>query len=96
MALAFEFSARRGLLPPAEADRAIRHLSEVGLPVRPQDIPGELPSVDRLIDLMAQDKKIKRGMPTFILVRGIGAAFVDTGVDARDVRVFLDEKLAKQ
>jgi 3-dehydroquinate synthase len=96
MALAFEFSARRGLLPPAEADRAIRHLSEVGLPVRPQDIPGELPSVDRLIDLMAQDKKIKRGMPTFILVRGIGAAFVDTGVDARDVRAFLDEKLAKQ
>jgi 3-dehydroquinate synthase len=45
---------------------------------------------------MAQDKKIKRGMPTFILVRGIGAAFVDTGVDARDVRAFLDEKLAKQ
>ena len=81
MALAFEFSARRGLLPAAEADRAIRHLAEVGLPARPQDIPGELPSVDRLIDLMAQDKKIKRGMPTFILVRGIGAAFVDTGVD---------------
>jgi 3-dehydroquinate synthase len=96
MALAFEFSARRGLLPPAEADRAIGHLAEVGLPARPQDIPGELPAVDRLIDLMAQDKKIKRGMPTFILVRGIGAAFVDTGVDARDVRAFLDEKLAKQ
>jgi len=96
MALAFEFSARRGLLPAAEADRAIRHLAEVGLPARPQDIPGELPSVDRLIDLMAQDKKIKRGMPTFILLRGIGAAFVDTGVDARDVRAFLDEKLAKQ
>ena len=33
MALAFEFSARRGLLPAAEAGRAIRHLSEVGLPV---------------------------------------------------------------
>jgi 3-dehydroquinate synthase len=96
MALAFEFSARRGLLPAAEADRAIRHLAEVGLPARPQDIPGELPSVDRLIDLMAQDKKIKRGMPTFILVRGIGAAFVDTDVDARDVRAFLDEKLAKK
>jgi 3-dehydroquinate synthase len=96
MALAFEFSARRGLLPPAEADRAIGHLAEVGLPARPQDIPGELPAVDRLIDLMAQDKKIKRGMPTFILVRGIGAAFVDIGVDAGDVRAFLDEKLAKQ
>jgi len=96
MALAFEFSARRSLLPAAEAERAIRHLAEVGLPTEPQDIAGELPSVDRLMDLMAQDKKIKRGMPTFILTRGIGAAFVDSGVDAGDVRAFLGEKLAKR
>jgi 3-dehydroquinate synthase len=96
MALAFEFSARRGLLPAAEAARAIRHLAEVGLPTGPKDIPGELPPVDRLMDLMAQDKKIRCGMPTFILVRGIGSAFVDTGVDAGDVRTFLAEKLAKQ
>jgi 3-dehydroquinate synthetase len=96
MALALEFSARRGLLPAADADRAVRHLAEVGLPIRLQDIAGELPPVDRLVDLMAQDKKIKRGTPTFILLRGIGAAFVDTGVDARDVRAFLDQKLAKQ
>jgi 3-dehydroquinate synthase len=96
MALAFEFSARRGLLPAAEAERAIRHLAEVGLPSKPQDIAGELPSLDRLMDLMAQDKKIKRGMPTFILVRGIGDAFVDGGVDAREVRGFLGEKLAKR
>ena len=96
MALAFEFSARRSLLPAAEAERAIRHLAEVGLPTEPQDIAGELPSVDRLMDLMAQDKKIKRGMPTFILARGIGAAFADSGVDARDVRAFLGEKLAQQ
>ena len=96
MGLAFEFSARRGLLPAADAARAIRHLAEVGLPTGPKDISGELPPVDRLMDLMAQDKKIKRGMPTFILVRGIGAAFVDTGVDAGEVRAFLAEKLAAQ
>jgi len=96
MALAFEFSARRGLLPSAEAARAIRHLAEVGLPAGPQEIAGELPSLDRLTDLMAQDKKIKRGTPTFILARGIGSAFVDSSVDAGDVRAFLGEKLAKQ
>jgi len=96
MALAFEFSARRGLLPSAEAARAIRHLAEVGLPAGPQEIAGELPSLDRLMDLMAQDKKIKRGTPTFILARGIGSAFVDSSVDAGDVRAFLGEKLAKQ
>jgi 3-dehydroquinate synthase len=97
MALAFEFSARRqGLLPMAEAKRAIRHLAEVGLPTRLQDIPGPLPSVDQLMDLIAQDKKVKRGMLTFILVRGIGAAFIEAGVDAREVRVFLSEKLAER
>ena len=97
MALAFEFSARRqGLLPMAEAQRAIRHLAEVGLPTRLKDIPGPLPSVDQLMDLIAQDKKVKRGMLTFILVRGIGAAFIEAGVDAREVRVFLSEKLAER
>jgi 3-dehydroquinate synthase len=97
MALAFEFSARRqGLLPMAEAQRAIRHLAEVGLPTRLQDIPGPLPSVDQLMELIAQDKKVKRGMLTFILVRGIGAAFIEAGVDAREVRVFLSEKLAER
>ncbi|MGA8359243.1 MAG: 3-dehydroquinate synthase [Xanthobacteraceae bacterium] len=97
MALAFEFSARRqGLVSKAEAVRATRHLAEVGLPARIQDIPGELPSIDQLMDLIAQDKKVKRGMLTFVLVRGIGAAFVEAGVDAREVRTFLSEKLAER
>ncbi len=95
-ALAFGFSARLGLIAAAEAERAVRHLADVGLPTRPQDIPGGLPSVDRLMDLIAQDKKVKRGMPTFILVRGIGAAFVEAAVDQQDVRAFLSEKLAGQ
>ncbi len=93
-ALAFGFSARQGLIPAAEAARAIQHLADVGLPTTPEDIPGGLPGVDRLMDLIAQDKKVKRGMPTFILVRGIGAAFIENGVDQDDVRAFLSEKLA--
>jgi 3-dehydroquinate synthase len=96
MALAFAFSARQGLLPAAEAERAINHLAEVGLPTGPKDIPGGLPPVDRLMDLMAQDKKVKRGMPTFILARGIGAAFVATGVKQEEVRAFLGERLSRQ
>ncbi len=96
MALAFGFSARLGVISAAEADRAIRHLDQVGLPTRPTDIPGGLPSVDRLMDLIAQDKKVKRGMLTFILVRGIGSAFVESGIDPQDVRAFLSEKLTGQ
>ncbi|MGB7098371.1 MAG: 3-dehydroquinate synthase [Xanthobacteraceae bacterium] len=95
-ALAFGFSARLGVISAAEAERAIRHLDQVGLPTRPTDIPGGLPSVDRLMDLIAQDKKVKRGMLTFILVRGIGSAFVESGVDPQDVRAFLSEKLTGQ
>jgi 3-dehydroquinate synthase len=96
MALAFAFSARQGLMPFAEADRAIRHLAEIGLPTRVKDIPGGLPPVDRLMELIAQDKKVKRGMLTFVLARGVGTAFVESGVDERDVRAFLSEKLAER
>jgi 3-dehydroquinate synthetase len=45
------------------------------------------------MDLIAQDKKVKRGTLTFILVRGIGKAFVARDIDAADVQVFLAEKL---
>jgi 3-dehydroquinate synthase len=96
MTLAFAFSARQGLLPATEAARATRHLAEVGLPTRVKDIRGAIPSIDQLMDLIAQDKKVKRGMLTFILVKGIGSAFVEGGVDAGAVRAFLGEKLAEQ
>ncbi|HEY2134750.1 MAG TPA: 3-dehydroquinate synthase [Xanthobacteraceae bacterium] len=94
MALAFEFSARLGLLPQADAERVVRHLGKVGLPTHISDVPGGVPGVDGLMDLMAQDKKVRRGRLTFILVRAIGAAFVAPDVDAAQVRAFLADKLA--
>ena len=54
------------------------------------------PTLEPLMELMAQDKKVKRGMLTFILVRGIGAAFVEHGVDPAQVLAFLSEKLAER
>jgi 3-dehydroquinate synthetase len=97
MAQAFEFSAsRQGLLPKAEAARAGHHLAAVGLPTRVGDIPGTAPTLDRLMELMGQDKKIKRGQLTLILARGIGAAFIETGVNPIEVRAFLSEKLAER
>jgi 3-dehydroquinate synthase len=94
MALAFEFSVRRGLLPKAEADRVIAHLAAVGLPTHVNAIAGGAPALEVLMNLIAQDKKVKRGRLTFILVRGIGLAFVSDDVDAADVKTFLAEKLA--
>jgi 3-dehydroquinate synthase len=93
MALAFEFSARIGLIGAAEAERARAHLAAVGLPTHLKDIPGGAPGVDELMDLIAQDKKVSRGKLTFILVRGIGQAFIANDVDAAEVRAFLSDKL---
>jgi 3-dehydroquinate synthase len=93
MALAFEFSARRALLPKAEAERAIRHLAAVGLPTHVSDVPGGTPDAEQLMTLIAQDKKVTRGKLTFILARGIGNAFVAPDVEAAEVRAFLAEKL---
>jgi 3-dehydroquinate synthase len=94
MALAFEFSARRGLISGQDAGRVIAHLAAVGLPTHVRAVPGEWPGVDAMMDLISQDKKVQRGRLTFILLRGIGQAFVSRDIDAAEVRGFLAEKLA--
>jgi 3-dehydroquinate synthase len=94
IACAFEFSARLGLLPRAQAERAIRHLAAVGLPTHVRDVPAVKTDADALIALIGQDKKVKRGRLTFILVRGIGASFIAPDVDPAQVRAFLAETLA--
>ena len=91
--LAFEFSARKGLIAANDAKRAAAHLAAVGLPTHIKDVRGGVPGIDALMDLIAQDKKVKRGRLTFILVRGIGQAFVANDVDAAEVRAFLTDKL---
>jgi 3-dehydroquinate synthase len=96
LVLAFEFSARRGLLPGAEAERVARHLAAVGLPTHLSAVAELRPDADQLMNLIAQDKKVQRGRLTFILARGIGKAFVAPDVDAAEVRAFLVEKLAER
>jgi 3-dehydroquinate synthase len=94
--LAFEFSARKGLIKEADAARARSHLAAVGLPTELKEVPGGVPGIGTLMELIAQDKKVKRGKLTFILVRGIGQAFVENDVDAAEVRAFLADRLAQK
>jgi 3-dehydroquinate synthase len=96
MVLAFEFSARLGLLPAATAERVERHVASVGLPTRLATFPGGAPDADRLMELMAQDKKVKRGRLTFILARAIGDSFIAPDIESAEVRAFLVGKLAAQ
>ena len=99
MVLAAEFSAQLGMISQADAARVERHLASVGLPTHLQDIAGfaqeGLADADALMALMAQDKKVKRGKLTFILLEAVGRAVIANDVEPSLVRDFLKAKLAK-
>ncbi len=93
-ALAFELSARLGLLSQETPSRLRAHLRAMGMKTDLSDIPGDLPDADALMALMAQDKKVQDGRLRFILARDIGQAFVADGVDPALVHALLSEALA--
>ncbi len=98
MVLAAQLSAQLGLIGEADVGRIEQHLARVGLPTRLQDIAGfqqeGLADADALMALMAQDKKVKRGRLTFILLEAIGRAVIRSDVEPVVVRDFLARKLA--
>src|ERR1700752_146190 len=100
MVLPAEFSAKLGMISAADAARVERHLAEVGLPTHLQDIAGfaqeGLADADALMALMAQDKKVKRGRLTFILLEAVGRAVIAPDVEPALVRDFLKAKLASK
>ncbi len=97
MVLAAEFSASLGMIAASDAARVKRHLADVGLPTHLQDIAGfaqeGLADADALLALMAQDKKVRRGKLTFILLEAVGRAVIAKDVDPSKVRDFLQTKL---
>ncbi|MDB5504822.1 MAG: 3-dehydroquinate synthase [Tardiphaga sp.] len=96
--LAAQLSAQLGMLADSDAQRVQHHLAEVGLPTRLQDIAGfaqeGLADADALMALMAQDKKVKRGKLTFILLEAVGQAVIAGDVEPAMVRNFLQDKLS--
>ncbi len=97
MVLAAQFSASLGMIPQSDAARVERHLAAVGLPTHLQDIAGfaqeGLADADALMTLMAQDKKVRRGRLTFILLEAVGRAVIARDVEGALVRNFLKAKL---
>lgn len=97
MVLAAQLSAQLGMIAESDAIRVQHHLADVGLPTKLQDIAGftqeGLADADGLMALMAQDKKVKRGKLTFILLQAIGQAVISNDVDPATVRAFLHQKL---
>ena len=94
MILAARYSARRGLLPKASAEHVATHFAGV-------DMISELSELRldcdgrALTDHMLHDKKMDAGTLPFLLMKGIGEAFLAKDVELDDVARFLDEELAK-
>lgn len=92
MVLAARYSARRGLLPRASAEHLARHLAEAGLPSEIAALRLDCDGA-RLVDHMRHDKKMDAGTLPFVLLKGLGEAFLAKDVDLGDVALFLDEQL---
>lgn len=93
MVMAFDLSVQRGHCPPEDADRVRRHLAAVGLPTGFADLAPRHWDVERLIDHMGRDKKVSGGRITFVLVRGIGQAYLEGAVELDEVRALLTAAL---
>ena len=96
LGLAFDLSVRMGLCPGEDRDRLRGHLAAVGLPVGLDDLTDGGWSAAGLIDLMGQDKKVRSGAMTFVLLRGIGQAFITQDVDLGLLAEVLEEALEPQ
>ncbi len=94
MVLAARYSARRGLMPQASAEHVARHIAEAGLP---SEVSGLGLTCDgkALAAHMLHDKKMDAGTLPFVLMRGIGEAFLAKDVELNDVAAFLDAELTR-
>ena len=92
MVLAARFSARRGLLPRASAEHVARHFADAGMA---SEIAALGLNCDghALTAHMLHDKKMDAGTLPFVLMKGIGEAFLARDVALEEVARFLDDEL---
>ena len=93
MVMAFDLSYRLGHCSQEHLERVEAHLGGVGLPTRASFIEGLGTNVDRLLEAMSHDKKIKDGKMVFVLANGIGEAFLSSDVEPDAVRDVLIDSL---
>ena len=92
MVLAARYSARAGLMPEDQAVLVKHAVEDAGLPSEITEL-GLGCGGAVLVEHMLHDKKMDAGTLPFILLRGIGEAFVARDVELEDVAAFLDEEL---
>ncbi|MCB2075513.1 MAG: 3-dehydroquinate synthase [Novosphingobium sp.] len=92
MVLAARFSARVGLLSRSSANHVADHFASVGLPSQLSGL-GLACDGQALAAHMLHDKKMDAGQLPFVLMKGIGEAFIARDVELSEVAKFLDEEL---
>ncbi len=93
MVLAARYSARRGEISAADAERAAGAIAASGLPSQLIAL-GLTCDGAALVDHMRHDKKAEGTTLPFLLLRQLGEAYVARDVELSDVAAFLDEELA--
>lgn len=92
MVLAARFSARRGTISTADADRVAAAICAVGLTTEIASL-GLNCTGEALAAHMLHDKKMDAGTLPFVLLRAIGEAYLDRDVALTDVAKFLSDEL---
>ena len=87
LVLAFRLSVRLGHCPEGDALRLADHLDRIGLPTRLDQV-GLAGAGVALVARLAADKKSTEAGPALVLVRGIGAAFLDRDVSRAALDAF--------
>ena len=94
--LACDLSSILGFCSHADVERVRTHYSSVGLPSSPSDVKGTKWDVRSLLMHMQSDKKVKNGNIRFVLVRGIGKAFVADRIEVENVRQTLERATSNE
>lgn len=92
MVLAARYSARRGELSDKDAQRVASAIAAAGLPSQIKSLGMDCDG-ERLAQHMRHDKKMETGTLPFLLLMGIGKAYMARDVDLVDIAAFLDEQL---
>ena len=97
MVLAARFSASQGLCAASVGDRLKAHFDSLGFATGFAGLQrqvGRIPDLESLLAYMEQDKKVKDGGMTLILMRSLGDAFVAHNAPREAIRSFLAAQLA--
>ncbi|WP_108791116.1 3-dehydroquinate synthase [Erythrobacter sp. Alg231-14] len=94
MVLAARYSARREEMTAVDADRVETAIAASGLRSKITELQMRC-NGERLVDHMRHDKKMESDHLPFLLLKGIGAAYMARNVALSDVAAFLDAELER-